>query len=101
MATGAMAKAFAPVPSSPGPKGEGIVKLGTFEIYPVSDGRFRLDGGAMFGVVPKTLWGKCCPADEFNRISLSLTALLIRANGINILVDTGLGPKENAKFQRM
>lgn len=77
------------------------MKLGAFEIYPVSDGRFRLDGGAMFGVVPKALWEKCCPADEFNRIPLSLTALLIRANGKNILVDTGLGPKEDEKFQRM
>ncbi len=55
----------------------------------------------MFGVVPKALWEKCCPSDEFNRIPLSLTALLIRANGKNILVDTGLGPKEDAKFQRM
>lgn len=55
----------------------------------------------MFGVVPKALWEKCCPADEFNRIPLSLTALLIRANGKNILVDTGLGPKEDEKFQRM
>lgn len=77
------------------------MKLGAFEIYPVSDGRFRLDGGAMFGVVPKALWEKCCPADEFNRIPLSLTALLIRAHGRNILVDTGLGPKDDAKFQRM
>ena len=77
------------------------MKLGAFEIYPVSDGRFRLDGGAMFGVVPKVLWEKCCPADELNRIPLSLTALLIRANGTNILVDTGLGPKEDEKFQRM
>ncbi|BFU92905.1 MAG: MBL fold metallo-hydrolase [Nitrospira sp.] len=77
------------------------MKLGALEIYPVSDGRFRLDGGAMFGVVPKTLWEKCCPADELNRISLSLTALLIKANGKNILVDTGLGPKEDEKFQRM
>ncbi len=77
------------------------MKLGAFEIYPVSDGRFRLDGGAMFGVVPKALWEKCCPADELNRIPLSLTALLIRANGKNILVDTGLGPKEDEKFQRM
>lgn len=77
------------------------MKLGAFEIYPVSDGRFRLDGGAMFGVVPKVLWEKCCPSDEFNRIPLSLTALLIRANGKNILVDTGLGQKEDAKFQRM
>ena len=77
------------------------MKLGAFEIYPVSDGRFRLDGGAMFGVVPKVLWEKCCPADDLNRISLGLTALLIRANGKNILVDTGIGPKEDAKFQRM
>mgnify|MGYP000893445348 FL=1 len=49
------------------------MKLGAFEIYPVTDGRFRLDGGAMFGVVPKTLWQKCCPVDELNRIPLSLT----------------------------
>jgi glyoxylase-like metal-dependent hydrolase (beta-lactamase superfamily II) len=77
------------------------MKLGAFEIHPVSDGRFRLDGGAMFGVVPKTLWEKCCPADELNRISLILTALLIRANGKNILVDTGLGSKEDEKFRRM
>jgi glyoxylase-like metal-dependent hydrolase (beta-lactamase superfamily II) len=77
------------------------MKLGAFEIYPVSDGRFRLDGGAMFGVVPKVLWEKCCPADELNRIPLSLTALLIRANGKNILVDTGLGSKEDEKFYRM
>jgi glyoxylase-like metal-dependent hydrolase (beta-lactamase superfamily II) len=77
------------------------MKLGAFEIYPVSDGRFRLDGGAMFGVVPKILWEKCCPADDLNRISLSLTALLIRANGKNILVDTGVGPKEDEKFRNM
>ncbi|HWV47195.1 MAG TPA: MBL fold metallo-hydrolase [Nitrospira sp.] len=77
------------------------MKLGAFEIYPVSDGRFRLDGGAMFGVVPKVLWEKCCPADDLNRISLSLTALLIRANGKNILVDTGVGPKEEEKFRNM
>lgn len=77
------------------------MKLGSFELYPVSDGRFRLDGGAMFGVVPKVLWGKCCAADELNRIELSLTCLLIRANGKNILVDTGIGSKEDGKFHRM
>lgn len=75
------------------------MKLGEFEIYPVTDGRFRLDGGAMFGVVPKVLWEKCCPADERNRIALALNCLLIRAHGKNILVDTGLGSKENGKFQ--
>ena len=77
------------------------MKLGVFEIYPVTDGRFRLDGGAMFGVVPKTLWQKCCPADELNRIPLSLTCLIIQAHGKNVLVDTGLGDKEDAKFQSM
>jgi len=76
------------------------MKLGAFEIYPVTDGRFRLDGGAMFGVVPKALWERCCPADEQNRIPLSLTCLLIRAHGKNILVDTGLGSKEDAKFNQ-
>jgi glyoxylase-like metal-dependent hydrolase (beta-lactamase superfamily II) len=71
------------------------------EIFPVSDGRFRLDGGAMFGVVPKVLWEKCCPADEKNRIALSLTCLLIRTAGKHILVDTGLGEKADRKFQEM
>jgi glyoxylase-like metal-dependent hydrolase (beta-lactamase superfamily II) len=76
------------------------MKLGAFDIYPVTDGRFGLDGGAMFGVVPKVLWERCCAADEANRIPLSLTCLLIRANGKNILVDTGLGSKEDGKFHR-
>lgn len=77
------------------------MKLGAFEIDPITDGHFRLDGGAMFGVVPKVLWERCCPADELNRIPLSLTCLLIRAHGGNILVDTGLGSKEDAKFHKM
>lgn len=77
------------------------MKLGTYDIYPVSDGRFRLDGGAMFGVVPKALWEPCCPADDRNRIQLALTCLLIRARGHNILVDTGLGDKWPAKYRDM
>jgi glyoxylase-like metal-dependent hydrolase (beta-lactamase superfamily II) len=77
------------------------VKLGKFDIQPVTDGRFRLDGGAMFGVVPKMLWEKCCQPDEQNRISLGLNCLLIRTGRKNILVDTGLGDKEDAKFQEM
>lgn len=73
------------------------MKLGAFEIYPVTDGRFRLDGGAMFGVVPRVLWEQCCPADERNRVQLGLTCLLIRAHGKNILVDTGIGNKWDGK----
>jgi glyoxylase-like metal-dependent hydrolase (beta-lactamase superfamily II) len=83
------------------PEGKYAVKLGQFNIFPVADGRFRLDGGAMFGVVPRVLWEKCCPADDLNRIPLSLTCLLIQAHRKNILVDTGLGSKHDEKFHRM
>ena len=75
------------------------MKLGKFDIQPVTDGRFRLDGGAMFGVVPKVLWQLCCPSDDKNRIQLGLNCLLIRARGKNILVDTGLGDKDDEKFK--
>jgi glyoxylase-like metal-dependent hydrolase (beta-lactamase superfamily II) len=75
------------------------MKLGAFDIDPVTDGRFRLDGGAMFGVVPKVLWEQCCPADDQNRIQLSVTCLVVRAYGKHILVDTGLGDKWDAKYR--
>jgi glyoxylase-like metal-dependent hydrolase (beta-lactamase superfamily II) len=77
------------------------VKLGKFDIQPVTDGRFRLDGGAMFGVVPKVMWERCCQPDEQNRIQLGLNCLLIRIGRKNILVDTGLGDKDDARFQEM
>jgi len=77
------------------------VKLGEFDIQPVTDGRFRLDGGAMFGVVPKVMWERCCQPDDQNRIQLGLNCLLIRIGRKNILLDTGLGDKEDAKFQEM
>ena len=77
------------------------MKLGQFDIFPITAGRFRLDGGAMFGVVPRVLWERCCPADDQNRIELSITCLLIQAHGKNILVDTGLGSKIDEKFKNM
>lgn len=77
------------------------MKLGNFDIIPLTDGQFKLDGGAMFGVVPRVLWERCCPADEFNRVQLGLAPLLIRAHGKNILVDTGLGSKNDDKFKKM
>ena len=61
---------------------------------------FDLDGGAMFGVVPKTLWERCCPADEHKPHSPQLDLPVDRAHGKNVLVDTGLGDKEDAKFHR-
>ncbi|MCH7759794.1 MBL fold metallo-hydrolase [candidate division TA06 bacterium] len=74
------------------------MKFGEFEIHIVSDGVQRLDGGAMFGVVPKVLWEKTNPPDERNRILMGLNCLLVRAYGKNILMDTGIGGKEVEKF---
>lgn len=73
-------------------------KLGDFELHAVSDGAFKLDGGAMFGIVPKPVWEKAMPADDRNRIPLALTCLLIRTGKKNVLIDTGLGDKHEAKF---
>lgn len=65
--------------------------LGELELRPVSDGRFRLDGGMMFGVVPRVLWEKRMPPDEANRVELELNCLLVRGPGFVAIVDTGLG----------
>jgi glyoxylase-like metal-dependent hydrolase (beta-lactamase superfamily II) len=61
---------------------------------------FKVDGGAMFGVVPKTLWSRVYPADENNLIVLTLRSLVIESDGHVILVDTGWGDKQNEKFFR-
>lgn len=74
------------------------MKLGRFEISPLLDGYFRLDGGAMFGVVPRVLWEKTNPPDERNRILLALGALLVRAHGKYVLIDAGVGNKGDEKF---
>lgn len=74
------------------------MKLGRFEIYPLLDGHFRLDGGAMFGVVPRVLWEKTNPPDDRNRILLALGALLVKAHGKHVLIDTGIGNKGDEKF---
>ncbi len=74
------------------------MKLGRFEIYPVLDGFFRLDGGAMFGVIPKVLWEKTNPPDENNRILLALRCCLINTGKELVLIDTGIGDKNNQKF---
>src|ERR1019366_6969865 len=71
--------------------------VGPYTLTPIETGRFALDGGAMFGVVPKNLWNRTNPADEQNRIDMSLRALLVQGNGMNILVDTGMGDKYDEK----
>jgi glyoxylase-like metal-dependent hydrolase (beta-lactamase superfamily II) len=74
------------------------LRLGDFDVYGLRDGFFYLDGGAMFGVVPKTLWEKKCPADARNRIRLALNSLLIKTPAALILVETGIGRKLDRKL---
>ena len=75
------------------------MKLGDLEFHILSDGHVLLDGGAMFGVIPKPMWEKKMPADARNRITLSMNCLLISAGGKRILVETGAGDKLNAKLR--
>jgi glyoxylase-like metal-dependent hydrolase (beta-lactamase superfamily II) len=72
--------------------------LGRIRIHAIEAGLQRLDGGAMFGVVPKPLWEKRIPADARNRIPLALRCLLVEAPDGLVLVDTGIGNKEDEKF---
>jgi glyoxylase-like metal-dependent hydrolase (beta-lactamase superfamily II) len=67
--------------------------LGDFELTIVSDGTYFLDGGAFFGVIPKTMWSKKVTADEQNRLSAGLNSLLVRTGEKNILIETGIGNK--------
>ena len=67
-------------------------------LYAVNTGHFKLDGGAMFGVVPKSMWNKLNPADENNMCSWALRSLLIEEGDKLILIDNGMGDKQDAKF---
>ncbi|MFI5179409.1 MAG: MBL fold metallo-hydrolase, partial [Vicinamibacterales bacterium] len=73
--------------------------LGEFELRSITDGFFGLDGGAMFGVVPKTLWERRAPADPRNRIRLGLRPLVVRTGRHTVLIDAGIGDKMSAKEQ--
>nr|WP_314834777.1 MBL fold metallo-hydrolase [uncultured Flavobacterium sp.] len=68
------------------------------KLYPIETGNFKLDGGAMFGVVPKTIWNRTNPADENNLIDIAARCLLIEDGNRLILIDTGMGNKQSEKF---
>ena len=68
------------------------------KLYPIETGNFKLDGGAMFGVVPKSLWQRTNPADANNMIEMSARCLLIEDGDRLILIDTGMGSKQSDKF---
>jgi glyoxylase-like metal-dependent hydrolase (beta-lactamase superfamily II) len=73
--------------------------IGNYTLIGLETGRFSLDGGAMFGVVPKVIWNKSNPADTRNRIELALRVLLIMDAEHRILIDTGIGDGWNEKFE--
>ena len=75
------------------------MRIGPYQIHSLETGRFGLDGGAMFGVVPKTLWSRTNPSDERNRIHLAMRALLILYEDRKILVDVGCGHKFSDKLK--
>ena len=77
------------------------MKIGNYTLHTIETGRFGLDGGAMFGVVPKPLWQKKISSDSQNRIPLHMRCLLLEGNGRLILIDNGLGEKYNQRFGEM
>jgi glyoxylase-like metal-dependent hydrolase (beta-lactamase superfamily II) len=74
------------------------MRLGRFSFKAIETGSFRLDGGAMFGVVPKVLWSRSSPADDDNRISMSMRILYAKVDGRRLLVDSGAGTKLSEKM---
>ena len=79
------------------PNGE-RVRVGEFEITRLLDGTLLVDGGAMFGVVPRTLWEKRAAPDRENRITLALNCFLVRGPGLTVLVETGVGPDVDRRY---
>ena len=73
------------------------MQFGDYRVEVVPDTEFRLDGGAMFGVVPRSLWSKVCPPDEHNRIRLSMNCLFVETPRERILIETGAGDKWSQK----
>src|SRR5215213_5112335 len=77
-----------------------VMFLGDYRIEIIPDTEFRLDGGAMFGVVPRVLWEKVCPPDELNRIKLNMNCLFVETGAEKILIETGIGEKWTEKKAR-
>jgi glyoxylase-like metal-dependent hydrolase (beta-lactamase superfamily II) len=77
------------------------MNLGDFELTAVSDGLYRLDGGAFFGIIPKSMWSKKVGADENNLVSVGLNSIVVRTGKQTILIETGIGNKLSEKMQRI
>ncbi|MCX6165109.1 MAG: MBL fold metallo-hydrolase [Ignavibacteriae bacterium] len=77
------------------------MKIGDYKVYSIRTGLFRLDGGAMFGVVPKPLWSRTNPSDESNRIQMSTNSILLDNGKRKILIDNGIGYKLAKKLNEI
>jgi glyoxylase-like metal-dependent hydrolase (beta-lactamase superfamily II) len=77
------------------------MQFGDYRVEIVPDTEFRLDGGAMFGVVPRTLWSKVCPPDDQNRIRMNMNCVFIETGHERILIETGIGEKWSPKHTEM
>ncbi len=77
------------------------MKIGKYHLQTIQSGYFGLDGGAMFGIIPKPLWEKTNPADEVNRVSLATRNLLLLSDSRKILIDTGMGTKWDEKSKNI
>lgn len=86
-----------PLPSATNLRAAPVLHVGDMRVRLLDGGRLKLDGGAMFGIIPKPLWARLAPADERNRIDIGCTCLLIETAGRRILVDTGVGNKYGDK----
>jgi methylmalonyl-CoA epimerase len=95
-AQGVLVELKQPAKAQPAPEKPKTIRLGDIDIVTVSDGFFYLDGGAMFGVVPKTFWEKKAPPDERNRIRMAMRCVLIRGPR-TMLIDAGAGDKMSSK----
>ena len=77
------------------------MKIGKYQLYSIETSEFALDGGAMFGIIPKPIWEKKAPADQNNRISMVTRSLLLVSDNHKIIVDTGNGTKWKEKFKNI
>src|SRR6185369_2182884 len=77
------------------------ITLGDFELTAVSDGIYHLDGGGMFGVVPKTLWERKVKANDKNQVPLGLNSVLVRTGSQTVLIETGVGNKLSEKMVKI
>ena len=77
------------------------MQFGDYRVEIVTDTEFRLDGGAMFGVVPRNLWAQVCPPDDQNRVRMNMNCVFIEAGNERILIETGIGEKWSARHTEM